>query len=513
MKISKQLSALLLGTLTPNLFSQTDTYGGGVVQLYTNNGETVAKIGDVNGDGFEDILIGEPDFARASVISSTDGSLIYQYTDQVDSRFGELLAPAGDIDLDGIPDFMISAPLFDSPSANRTGKVDVYSGATGIVIHSFLGSLGNQQFGRAISPVSDINADGADDILIVRKAATLTPGRVTAFSGMDGSELWQTNGTFGVLEFGDRMIWARDLNQDGISDFLINHISSPTSNDAIGVYSGSDGSLIFEITDPGGGGFSDSFGMAWDFDGDSTDDIVVVGYIGRENARILSGRTGLVLDAFNFGWGQGAIDTQGDLDGDGWRDISSAGTVVSGRTREFLWNVITDPVFFHTATFIGDIDNTGRDVYVTAQADPFTPDGTLAISFYPCISASETDIRAALGSTVNLEFEFPPSAAHQNYAVLLSTSLSRYTHLGGIGVPLRWSPMLSRSRFGNYPFSTYSDLQSVLDYQAKGTASFTTAPGQLAGLVGKTFFSCAVSFPPGPTLSFSSVSVAFTVVP
>src|SRR6185295_13223662 len=112
---------------------------------------SVAQIGDVNGDGFDDILIGSGGKnnhgrhgvrAVAAVYSGQTGEVIYTFSDG-STEFGAAVASAGDVNGDGVNDILIGSPRWKGSGElhhGRVGRVYLYSGATGELIRTFEGT-------------------------------------------------------------------------------------------------------------------------------------------------------------------------------------------------------------------------------------------------------------------------------------------------------------------------------------------------------------------------------------
>lgn len=114
--------AMVLGAQTTNaalIFEHPNPQAG------ANFGAAIAEVGDVNGDGIPDLLVGAPlqdvdgrtDQGQAFVISGDDGTLLFTLdnpTPQAGAQFGSALARTGDIDGDGKLDFLVGAPGQDA---------------------------------------------------------------------------------------------------------------------------------------------------------------------------------------------------------------------------------------------------------------------------------------------------------------------------------------------------------------------------------------------------------------
>lgn len=235
-------------------------------------GGSVSGAGDVNGDGFGDIVVGaegDDDGAgnsgSASVFSGLDGSLLYRF-DGVGfgSRFGHSVDGAGDVDGDGFDDVIAG-------SNAGAGYVTVYSGADGSVLHAFYGATGSTQLGESVGGAGDVNGDGFDDLITGSpRDGVSAQGVVRVISGVDGTRIHTILGL--TREFGFSASGAGDVNGDGFDDFV-----AGTRHDAfVHVYSGLDGTVMYTLL---GDDTSDKFGGAvsgaGDVDGDGLADLIV----------------------------------------------------------------------------------------------------------------------------------------------------------------------------------------------------------------------------------------------
>ena len=313
-------------------------------------GHSVAAAGDVNNDGFDDVIIGADQAApnglasagSAYIYSGNDGSLLYQFNGLSElDFFGRSVDGAGDVNGDGFADVIIGAYLADGNGISYSGSVYVYSGSTGQVLHQWNGNNLFEYFGYSVSSAGDINGDGYSDLIV--GAFNAAPngingaGTVYLFSGQNGSLLYQLDGTSEYECFGGSVAMVGDVNGDNSDDIVIGAIGSDTANlynaGAAYVYSGDSGNILYELY-----GTSDSllFGTcvsgAGDVNGDGISDIVVGtdgvdanGYPLPGTAYVYSGSNGLLLKQFegesDFDRLGYSVSGAGDLDGDGLDDI------------------------------------------------------------------------------------------------------------------------------------------------------------------------------------------------
>lgn len=215
-------------------------------------GHSVAGAGDVNGDGFDDILITAPE------VSSSKGAAYIIYgsetlTGNVDTanadvslrgkaineRLGWSAASAGDVNADGYDDVLISA-VEASAGAGETylilGKADLDQNISpGLADATLVGLISNDASGASVSGVGDVNGDGFDDFLIAASSAANGNGVSYLFYGgrwLQGvKSLYEANAQFVTKEADDprklKVAPTGDINADGFADFLI---GAPVTN-------------------------------------------------------------------------------------------------------------------------------------------------------------------------------------------------------------------------------------------------------------------------------------------
>ncbi|MDA0668050.1 MAG: hypothetical protein O3A50_09780, partial [Planctomycetota bacterium] len=150
-------------------------------------GFSVSGAGDVDGDGFDDLIVGalwaDPggltEAGSAFVYSGATGSLIWQFDGQASAdQLGRSVSGAGDVDGDGFDDVIVGAHGADPGGLSDAGSAFVYSGATGSLIWQFDGQASSDILGISVSGAGDVDGDGFDDVIV--GAPSADPGGVSS---------------------------------------------------------------------------------------------------------------------------------------------------------------------------------------------------------------------------------------------------------------------------------------------------------------------------------------------
>lgn len=177
------LAAFVPAQDTVNSFEKRHTFDG--PGIYADMGRSVAGAGDVNRDGYDDLIVGAPSaspggmYAAGScfVYSGKDGNLLWQFDGPAArTRLGTSVSGAGDVDDDGYPDVIVGLPP----------KAHVYSGSDGSQLWE-LSILQGGSLGWSVSGAGDANGDGNDDVIVgapsVRVGADEDAGSAIVYSG------------------------------------------------------------------------------------------------------------------------------------------------------------------------------------------------------------------------------------------------------------------------------------------------------------------------------------------
>ena len=308
-------------------------------------GEAVADAGDVNNDGFHDILIGAGSMSTglldnngvAFVYSGADGSLLYQFEGLDDEDgLGSAVGGAGDVNNDGFDDVILGAYKTTVGFNTNVGTSYVHSGFDGSLLYSWTGVAQWDMYARSVDGAGDVNQDGFDDLIVGEREASplglADAGRVFVYSGADGSVLYEWHGAASADYLGTSVAGAGDLNADGYDDVILGAFGTDPSGmiwaGSAYAYSGFDGSLLHQWD---GSAAVDYFGTsvdtAGDLNGDGKDDVIVgatnsdSGALNAGSAYAYSGADGSLL----FQWDSSGVNDYSGQSVSGGHDFNADG--------------------------------------------------------------------------------------------------------------------------------------------------------------------------------------------
>lgn len=351
-------------------------------------------LGDVNGDGVDDLILGSVARGSAIVRSGATGEEIATQVlgafNNQGTDFGRSVANVGLIDGDGVTDYAVGAPDYTPVGTLQPGLVRVYSGASHQELYSIVGQLNGEGTGYQVMCLGDVNGDGLDDFGTIGDSAYFR-----IFSGPDGSIIRTHTGvslTAEATAFGDH-------DGDGYDDYLVGYGTyggNILGAGRVRLHSGKDGSPLVTIE----GEFrvallGTSVSPAGDWNGDGIGDIAAgrpTGWGGSADgpsgACIYSGRDGALIKQFigedycrdrsQFGR---SLSSGKDVNGDGFPDLlvsarhepyyqdlpfppeAERGSVFlfSGATGGLLWEHVGREQGFHIGTEVELIDDFNGD--------------------------------------------------------------------------------------------------------------------------------------------------------
>ena len=329
---------------------------------YDYFGSAIASAGDVNGDGYADIVVG----AYCNDNGGRDAGKVYIYQnldlwtlevakwtatgDAAYDYFGSAIASAGDVNNDGYDDIIVGAP--GNSDSNDVGNAYLYPGsATGLSTTAAWTATGaaGDYFASSVASAGDVNNDGYDDVIVGAPANSDGDNAGDAYlylgssAGLSASASWTATGEAAGDYFGSSVASAGDVNDDGYDDIVIGaYGSNDGSNDAgkayvyLGSASGLSASASWTATGEAAGDyFGSSVASAGDVNGDGRCDVIIGAYHNNDGGGdagkayvYLGSATGLSTTAQWTAIGEAAYDrfgasvaSTGDVNGDSYDDI------------------------------------------------------------------------------------------------------------------------------------------------------------------------------------------------
>lgn len=327
-------------------------------------GKSVAAAGDVNGDGHDDILIGAGDYSGPEVgegkvylfygtASGATASPVWTFeSNQAGAALGYPVEGLGDVNGDGYADVIVGANGYTDGETEEGVAFAFYGSPSGLPATPNWTVESNNEtahMGHAVSSAGDVNGDGYDDAVVGAwnyTGAVNECGKAWVYlggpSGLSTTAVWSMEGTQEGDNYG---FWAHnvgDVNNDGYSDIMVAakryddvymdegiaflFLGSPTGPSTTPAWTMEGGNDECE--------FGDQFGPAGDVNGDGYDDLVIGAHYytntqWKEGAAFLfyGEADGLAatpawvayggVAQANYGW---SVDGAGDVNGDGFDD-------------------------------------------------------------------------------------------------------------------------------------------------------------------------------------------------
>jgi hypothetical protein len=182
-----------------------------------NLGSNVGHAGDLNADGRADVLGVQK--ARVRAFSGLDASVLHDLTVAGGGTIGLKVSGGVDCNGDGSDDLVVGASGFTS----NTGRVTVFSGANGAVLHTFDGDLVGDQLGAGVAGAGDLDGDGYGDVVAGSPGSDgggSSSGALRAWSGRTGAKLFTISGNAPNQQIGKDAGAGADIDLDGFPDAI-----------------------------------------------------------------------------------------------------------------------------------------------------------------------------------------------------------------------------------------------------------------------------------------------------
>ncbi|HMQ75861.1 MAG TPA: integrin alpha [Flavobacteriales bacterium] len=339
-------------------------------------GTAVATAGDLNGDGYSDLVIGAP---LANNGQTNEGVVYVHYgsntgivaapsvvleVDQQGAQFGCSASTAGDVNGDGFSDLIVGARSWEDDVVNQLteGAAFVYYGSAGGVSTvpdvTLQTNQASDNFGANVACLGDINNDGYSDVGVgayLSAYPSFQEGTVFVFlggaAGLNTAPTHRLERNQGGAHFGRSLACAGDINGDGYSDVIIGasqwSVSPGYDQGAAFIYHGGPNALgaafnpapvltLFGTPTVNDNNFGWSVACAGDVNGDGYSDVAIGAYrdqigvqTGEGVVRVFHGSaSGLSTTAAialesnqNNAWMGRWVSTAGDVNGDGYGDL------------------------------------------------------------------------------------------------------------------------------------------------------------------------------------------------
>ena len=361
-------------------------------------GFTVAA-GDINGDGIGDVVAG----AHGFDLDVADQGIAYSWLGGEDlpasepdwfaavastgAFFGKAMASGGDVDGDGFDDILVGAFGLDEKKGGAFLYRGTPQGAELTPVWSFLGIQIGAAFGFSVAFAGDVNGDGFDDILVgahLEDAPSFDEGRAYLFlgsaAGPDNDPVWITSGLQPGAHFGQAVSAAGDVNRDGFDDVLVGAPAwdeGEADEGGVFLYLGSAGGLEADPiwigqSNDASAAYGSSVAAAGDVNSDGFDDILIGAPL-FDSIVFAEGRAFLYLgspsgpshdpawtaDGFESGdFFGGSVSGAGDVNGDGVADVAVGSQAADDEEfvegRAFVYHGIPASSFFLEVGWTGD---------------------------------------------------------------------------------------------------------------------------------------------------------------
>lgn len=187
-------------------------------------------------------------------VLDSSGNLVQDLDDRQCTYFGDALANAGDLNGDGFDEIVVGANEHSVPG---NGRAVLYDGATFAVRFAWQGDALRDHLGCSVAGLGDVDGDGVGDIAVgANQHENGAQGYVRVLSGASGRPLWTASGRAPGHLFGGDIAAVGDVSGDGIPDIAI---CAPLGG-YVDVRDGRTGALLWSMSGPTGFGSRVAYG-------------------------------------------------------------------------------------------------------------------------------------------------------------------------------------------------------------------------------------------------------------
>lgn len=301
-------------------------------------GTSVSDAGDVNGDGFSDVIAGASGYnsntGRAYIyfggINMDNTADVILTGESSNNYFGSDVSSAGDINSDGYDDIIVGASRHNS----FTGRAYVFLGGSSMDNTAdliMIGESANSRFGASVSPAGDVNGDGYSDFIVGAYYHNAGAGKAYIFLGgaaLDNIPDINLTGITSNNNFGISVSSAGDMNGDGYSDVIAGAYSLGNAGEAF-IYFGNavmNGDHDIRLSGSSNSTFGTSVSSAGDVNGDGYSDIVIGSYNTNTSyiyygGSIIDNVSDVVMTGAEIGYFGVSVAGAGDVNRDGYSDV------------------------------------------------------------------------------------------------------------------------------------------------------------------------------------------------